>query len=161
MTTTTKAIISVSVVIGAVGAFYFLSKKKSIATAQLAAIGDVDSQLKAAMNSFSSSSPVGATENTLTKAEIDKGYAYLGKTLSTRQKQMFIDYSKSFMAGVDKYATSAQAQTNVDSDAMEGADLQGMFKVMADTQDLLEKKYGKTDADAFMKFMNNFDPKKI
>ena len=144
----TKIILGVSAVVAVAGIYYLTTRKKG--TAELT---DLDGQLKKAIERFGDASPVGATGKAPSKAELDKAYVYLQKTLSDKQKQMFIDYSNSFMGGLEKYATS--------SEALKDTNMSGMFKVLSDTQELLETKYGKTDTASFMAFMNAFDPKKI
>lgn len=119
-------------------------------------ISDVDAQLKKAINRFADASPVGMAGKAPSQAQLDKGYAYLLKTLTERQKLMFIDYSNSFMGGIEQYATSQDSIK-----AAQTGDISGIFKVLSDTQDMLEKKYGKQDTTEFMKFMNSFDVKKL
>ncbi len=145
----TKIILGVTAVVGVAGIYYMATRKKNT-TLQLT---DLDGQLKNAVDRFAYASPVGVTGKTPSKAELDKAYVYLQRTLSDKQKRMFIDFSNSFMGGLEKYATSSESLTD--------ENMSGMFKVLSDTQDFLETKYGKADADSFMVFMNGFDPKKL
>lgn len=150
----TKIYIGIASVIALGGIYYFTRGKKS--TAKLIptkSLSELDANLKKALNRFSDASPAGVTGKVPTQAEFDKGFIYLQKKLTDKEKQMFIDYTNSFMTGITSYATSPEALTDTE--------LTGLFKVMSDTQGVLEKKYGKSDTDKFMIFMNAFDLKKI
>ena len=144
----TKIILGVSAVVAVAGIYYMATRKNNALQ-----LTDLDGQLKKAIDRFGDASPLGVTGKALSKAELDKAYVYLQKNLSDKQKQMFIDYTNSFMGGLEKYATT--------SESLNDENMSGMFKVLSDTQDLLETKYGKTDTNSFMVFMNGFDPKKI
>ncbi len=154
MTTTNKILAFTAVALGAYGVYYFVKRKSTPAAPS------IDGKLLDAMKRFSQSSPVGATNKELTQAEVDKGYAYLQKTLTPTQKQMFIDYSNSFMGGLEAYATSEQAIKDAQKTDSEEP-LSGLFTVLANTQDMLEKKYGKDETAKFMIFMNSFKPKEL
>ncbi len=142
-----KIYLGVAAVLGGVGVCYLLKDKSNYA------LTDTDAQLKKALDRFGDASPVGVTGAAPTKADLAKGYVYLQKTLTDKQKHMFIDYSNSFMDGLEKYAVSPEA--------LKDDELAGLITVMNDTESLLEKKYGTQDTTNFMQFMNSFDPKKL